>query len=275
MTAIQGDRSEEFNTYGVHYTNETVADTADADTVDKCARSSPADVIWRCSKCRAYLEVCAKVPKQVDAFTSAAGRKHSDCKEIDIFRQHEKSDFHQQALKHEATEVGDKAAGKNTTQPKMPDVLTPEEELQNNYILGVIWLVVFQVALCLIGPLRDLAQCWGVSMPPAMSHYQTLEIIDAIYEMAIALDTACAERWFSKMAILKDKKRNRMDDALLNKLMFICLHAPKSITALKNIVDDVRLIWKEKKDRYKAKWVEWEAVADEMALDELALNEHY
>ena len=77
------------------------------------------------------------------------------------------------------------------------------------------------------------------------------------------------------MAILKDKKRNRMDDALLNKLMFICLHAPKSITALKNIVDDVRLIWKEKKDRYKAKWVEWEAVADEMALDELALNEHY
>ena len=26
---------------------------------------------------------------------------------------------------------------------------------------------------------------------------------------------------------------------------------------------------------YKAKWVEWEAVADEMALDELALNEHY
>ena len=182
MTAIQGDRSEEFNTYGVHYTNETVADTADADTVDKCARSSHADVIWRCSKCRAYLEVCAKVPKQVDAFTSAAGRKHSDCKGIDIFRQHEKSDFHQQALKHEATEVGDKAAGKNTTQPKMPDVLTPEEELQNNYILGVIWLVVFQVALCLIGPLRDLAQCWGVSMPPAMSHYQTLEIIDAIYE---------------------------------------------------------------------------------------------
>ena len=37
----------------------------------------------------------------------------------------------------------------------------------------------------------------------------------------------------------------------------------------------IDLIWKEKKDRYKAKWVEWEAVADEMTLDELALNEHY
>ena len=43
-------------------------------------------------------------------------------------------------------------------------MLTPEDELQNNYILGVLWLIVYHVALCLIGPLRDLAQVWGVVM---------------------------------------------------------------------------------------------------------------
>ena len=61
-------------------------------------------------------------------------------------------------------------------------------------------------------------------------------------EFALAVDTACAERWFSLMANLKDKKRNRMDDGLLNKLMFICLHAPKDILALKTIVNDIRWI---------------------------------
>jgi hypothetical protein len=86
-------------------------------------------------------------------------------------------------------------------------------------------------------------------------------------KMAIALDTACAERWFSLMAELKDKKRNRMNDELLNKLMFICLHAPRSILALKEVVNDIRLIWKRAKDSYKKKLAEWEAVADQMAAD--------
>lgn len=94
-------------------------------------------------------------------------------------------------------------------------------------------------------------------------------------EMAIALDTACAERWFSLMAEMKNKKRNRMNDELLNKLMFICLHAPRSILALKEVVNDIRLIWKEGKDRYKKKWAEWEAVVDQMADDELHLNDQY
>jgi hypothetical protein len=159
LTTTQGDRSEEFNTYGVGYTNEIVADTADADTVDKCARFSPSDVIWRYSECTAYLEVCAKVPKQADAFPSAAGRKYSDCKEKDISANTRSLiSTSKHSSTKEVTEVEDKGAGKNTTQP---------------------------------------------------------------------------ERWFSTMAILKEKKRNRMDDALLNKLMFICLHALKSITALK------------------------------------------
>ena len=58
-------------------------------------------------------------------------------------------------------------------------------------------------------------------------------------EMAFAIDTACAECWFSLMANLKEKKRNRMESKLLNKLMFICLHAPKIILALKTIVNDI------------------------------------
>ena len=58
-------------------------------------------------------------------------------------------------------------------------------------------------------------------------------------EMAFAIDTACAECWFSLMANLKERKRNRMESKLLNKLMFICLHAPKIILALKTIVNDI------------------------------------
>ena len=94
-------------------------------------------------------------------------------------------------------------------------------------------------------------------------------------EIAFALDTACAERWFSLMAILKDKKRNRLDDDLLSKLMFICLHAPKSSLALKVIVNDIRMIWKENKDRYKAKWSTWEAVTNQMDRDELDINKDW
>jgi hypothetical protein len=94
-------------------------------------------------------------------------------------------------------------------------------------------------------------------------------------EIAFIMDTACAERWFSLMANLKDKKRNRMNDQLLNQLMFICLHAPKDILALKKIVDDIRLIWKASKDRHRKKWAQWEVVADQMALDELSINEDF
>ena len=66
-----------------------------------------------------------------------------------------------------------------------------------------------------------------------------------------------------------------MDSKLLNKLMFICLHAPKNILALKSIVNDIRIIWAEGKDRYKKKWCEWEEVVDQMALDALEINEGF
>ena len=116
-----------------------------------------------------------------------------------------------------------------------------------------------------------------------MSHYQTLEIVDAIYEYF----RRC-QRWRLRRVRVysplgdgstdvstTEQKRNRLDDELLNKLMFICLHAPKSILALKVIVNDIRMIWKENKDRYKAKWSTWEAVANQMDCDELDINKDW
>ena len=53
-------------------------------------------------------------------------------------------------------------------------------------------------------------------------------------EIAIALDTAIAERWFSLMALLKDKRRNRMNDDVLNKLMSVCCHMLRKHPCFKN-----------------------------------------
>ena len=94
-------------------------------------------------------------------------------------------------------------------------------------------------------------------------------------EIAIALDTAVAERWFSLMALLKDKRRNRMNKDVLNKLVFVCCHAPKSMLVSKTIVHDIRVIWLEAKDRYKKKWTEWETTVSEMEFDELDINNAY
>ena len=186
LTAIQGGLDDEFLTYGVQYTADPVTDPADAEATDKttkvwvcgcvcdcvydCVENTvvqvaPIDVIWYCSKCTAYCKECARPPRQPDA-VSLTGRKHGDIYEKDLFASHERSQFHLDSLTHEAGQEKDKADGKIKTQVKLTEVLTPEDELQNNYILGVLWLIVYHVALCLIGPLRDLAQVWGVGMLP-------------------------------------------------------------------------------------------------------------
>ena len=118
---------------------------------------APIHVIWHCSKCTAYSKECARPPQQLDVLSST-GRKHKEIYEKDLFASHQRSQFHLDSLAHEAGQEKDKAEGKTKTQVKLTEVLTPEDELQNNYILGVLWLIVYHVALCLIGPLRDLAQ---------------------------------------------------------------------------------------------------------------------
>ena len=70
------------------------------------------------------------------------------------------------------------------------------------------------------------------SLISTSKHSSTKEVTE-VEDKGAGKNTTQPERWFSTMAILKEKKRNRMDDALLNKLMFICLHALKSITALR------------------------------------------
>ena len=61
-------------------------------------------------------------------------------------------------------------------------------------------------------------------------------------KIVIALDVAVAERRFSLMALLRDKRRNRMNADVLNKLMSVTVlsYAPKSILAFKTIVNDIR-----------------------------------
>ena len=77
-------------------------------------------------------------------------------------------------------------------------------------------------------------------------------------ELDFPMDTSCAERWFSLMNLVKDKRRNRMNTALLNDLMFICTHAPKSISQLKSVMIDILVLWEEEPERgrYHGKWHE-------------------
>ena len=81
------------------------------------------------------------------------------------------------------------------------------------------------------------------------------------------MDTSCAERWFSLMNLIKDKRHSRMNTALLNDLMFICTHAPKSICQLKSVLIDILVLWEEESERgrYQGKWSEdTECVIDDL-----------
>ena len=103
---------------------------------------APIDVIWHCSKCTAYSKECARPPQQLDALSST-GRKHGNVYEKDLFASHQRSQFHLDSLTHESVKETDKAEEKIKTQVKLTEVSTPEDELQNNYMLGVLWLIVY------------------------------------------------------------------------------------------------------------------------------------
>ena len=87
-------------------------------------------------------------------------------------------------------------------------------------------------------------------------------------ERSIAMDTSCAERWFSLMKRLKSRLRNRMNTELLNNLMMVCLHAPKDLKSLKSMLPAILDIWEasSKRGRYTSKWVSsgWPDVLNEM-----------
>ena len=91
-------------------------------------------------------------------------------------------------------------------------------------------------------------------------------------ELSFAMDTSCAGRWFSLMILIKDKRRSRMNTALLNDLMFICTHAPKSISQLKSVLIDILVLWEEESDRgrYQGKWSQdTECVIDDLKHQQL------
>ena len=206
VLVTQGELDPTFRTYGVRYDAHThlplvnALGNAPSSSTSAAATAAagecnvapstlvdaipPAKVIWRCEPCSAYVKHTANHSSHqlTHADKLVTGRMHSEMYENNIISKHAETELHTTAVKWVEQKAKDAANGERTKQTTMKDHLTPEDELQNNYILGVLWLVVFQVAICLIGPLIDLGRAWGVSMPKVMSSYQTLEIIDAAYE---------------------------------------------------------------------------------------------
>ena len=64
--------------------------------------------------------------------------------------------------------------------------------------------------------------------------YQHAEV-GALVKLLIRMEIAIAfvaERWISLMALLRDKRRNRMNDDVLNKLMSVCCYMPQKASLL-------------------------------------------
>ena len=95
-------------------------------------------------------------------------------------------------------------------------------------------------------------------------------------ELDFAMDTSCAERWFSLMNLIKSKRRSRMNIQLLDDLMMICTHAPKSITQLKSVLLDILVLWEEesKRGRYQGRWLkECQPIIEDLQHEEDICNE--
>ena len=148
-----------------------------ADEVEKHVR-------WNCGPCTDYAATCSKPPSAPGKLTKG-GRSHSEMKRPDAITNHRGSQakpnlFHQDAVKHEQ----DVQEGKDEEhrQQELTALLKPQRELQANYLLAVLFTAIFEQALALVRPLRNLGSAWGVSMPPDMSHRTILELLSAAAE---------------------------------------------------------------------------------------------
>jgi hypothetical protein len=95
-------------------------------------------------------------------------------------------------------------------------------------------------------------------------------------EIVFLIDTSAGERWFSLMNQLKWKRRNRLDDQVLNDLMFVILHAPKSIVELKKLCPEILRVWSELSvgGRYSKSWRTKQGnTVDEMNFDETRMHQ--
>ena len=101
---------------------------------DIVVQAAPVDVFWHCSKCTAHSKECARPSQQLDALSST-GRKHRNIYEKDLFASHQRLQFHLDSLTHESPKEKEKAEEKIKTHVKLTEVLTPEDELQNDHML--------------------------------------------------------------------------------------------------------------------------------------------
>ena len=145
-------------------------------------------ITWDCVECAeryiADKKEGNKLPMKPDAFT-CKGRDHHAMRDKSHCKTHRESDYHIETigLKERAANQSEaEAAQAKQKQAVMFKYTTPEKVLQLNYLLGVIWVVLWECAVALIGPVRDLGHAWGVKMPARMSHDMNLSFIDAAAE---------------------------------------------------------------------------------------------
>jgi hypothetical protein len=154
------------------------------DTAGKALSTEHAerDVRWSCGPCVNRIATTAKLPSHPDALMQGK-RKPSDMKRPETLSLHaKKCAFHAEAMRHMEKERQAPDTPSHSNQLTMDSLMTPLFKLQSSYLLCVLWLVMTQSALALIRPLRDLAIALGIEMPPAMSHYTTLELLSAAAE---------------------------------------------------------------------------------------------
>ena len=145
------------------------------------AEEAEETVRWFCGPCCDRL-IDAPKPKKTDSLM-VAGRKHSEMKRPDVLTNHLGSkanlfEFHRQAVQMGLNEDADQ----QPSQQKLEATMCTSTELQINFLLGVLFVMIFECSIALVSPLRKLGVAWGVLMPPDMSHYTTLQFMFAAEE---------------------------------------------------------------------------------------------
>ena len=117
-----------------------------------------------------------RLPAKPDALV-VGGRNHSGMREKSKLKKHETCEYHEETIRKLQ-----EPPQPLKPQSKLQQFLSPERVLQTNYLMCVIWLCIHECAIAMVPDLIDLARVLGVSMPPKMSSYTTIELLHATAE---------------------------------------------------------------------------------------------
>ena len=155
------------------------------DANDRPLRNTDPSIKWKCGPCADRFKEAVsqghKRPSMPDAFMKQ-GRDHNGMREKSKLTSHEKRQWHEDSINPNATEPTKPNANHEPApvkQGRVSTMFSPSRQLQANYLLGLIWIVLTETAVALMSQLRDLAVAWEVKMPAAMSWYVHLELIAA------------------------------------------------------------------------------------------------